>query len=54
VDKDLFTYFIDETNKRFDRVEKKLDQLISFRLMLLGGAAVISAIISLIASVYIH
>lgn len=43
-----FEYFIDETNKRFDKIDKKLDELISFRLMLLGGAATIATIISLL------
>lgn len=54
-----FEYFIEETNKRldktdlqnaarFDKIDKKLDELISFRLMLLGGAATIATIISLL------
>ena len=45
---DKFDYFIDQANKRFDKIDQKLEELISFRLMLLGGAAVVSTIVSLV------
>ena len=44
-------YFIDQTNKRLEQIDKKLEQLISFRLMLIGSAATISVIFSAITTV---
>jgi hypothetical protein len=43
---DLLKYFIKETNKRFDDLDKKVDRLIGFRWMLVGAATAISAIVS--------
>lgn len=54
MDNNLLAYFIEETNKRFDKIDRKLDELISFRLMLLGGAAALSAIVSLLIAIYFH
>jgi hypothetical protein len=51
---DLLKYFVQKTDDRFDVIDKKLDKLISFRLMLIGGAAVISAIISIFVSAMNH
>jgi len=45
-DASLMKYFIDETNKRFDKIDRKLEQLISFRMLLIGIAMTVSAIIS--------
>lgn len=47
-DKDLVKYFMDQTNLRLMGIENKLEQLIGFRWMLIGMAAVISCIVSLI------
>lgn len=44
-------YFITESNKRFDKIDGKLDQLISFRLMLMGGAFTISIICTVIMNI---
>lgn len=44
----LMHYHIEQTNDRLKNIEEKLEQLINFRMMLFGGAATISAIISLI------
>jgi hypothetical protein len=35
-----------DVTKRLDKIDSKLEKLISFRLMLIGGAAAVSAIIS--------
>jgi hypothetical protein len=61
--KHITDYFIQVTHakfedldKRFDRVDTKLDELIGFRWMLVGMATAISAIISTVvalASLYI-
>lgn len=40
-------YFIDQTNKRLDAIEGKLDQLISFRVMLIGASITVSGLISI-------
>ena len=45
-DRELLKYYIDATNKRLEHIEDKLEQLIGFRVFLLGVAAAISAIIS--------
>lgn len=45
-----FQYFMDETNKKLDKIEIKLDQLWSFRLMLLGGAMTVATLFSLITT----
>jgi len=54
MDNQLFQYFIEQTNDRFDKIDKKLDQLITFRLMLLGGAAALSAIVSVLIAMFFH
>ena len=46
-DKDLLNYFIKETNKRFDKVDQKLDQLLEFKWRVVGGAIVVSVILTL-------
>jgi tetrahydromethanopterin S-methyltransferase subunit G len=43
-------YFIEETNKRLDRIDSKLEQLISFRIMLIGAAATISVVFSAVTT----
>jgi hypothetical protein len=48
-----FEYFIDQTNKRFDKIDEKLDELISFRIMLIGAATAISAIVSVALTVFL-
>lgn len=49
-----FDYFIDQTNKRLEAMDKKLDQLITFRLMLIGGSAVISLVTAAIFELIIN
>jgi hypothetical protein len=48
--KELVQYFINETNKKFERLEEKVDLLISFKWQLVGG----SVVLSLFASVAVH
>ena len=45
-------YFINSTDKRLERIEDKLEQLIGFRAWLLGICAAISAIIGIIMNMY--
>jgi tetrahydromethanopterin S-methyltransferase subunit G len=42
-----FEYFLSETNKRLDRIERKLEMLISFRMMLVGASITVSALVSI-------
>jgi hypothetical protein len=43
-----FDYFIETTNDRLKNIESKLDELISFRLMLMGASLAVSSIASII------
>lgn len=43
--KEQLKEFQEMTNDRFDRIELKLDSLMSFRSMLIGASAVTSALI---------
>lgn len=40
-------YFIDQTNDRLGKIDAKLDQLISFRVMLIGISITVSSVISI-------
>ena len=42
----LDAYFRSQTNLRLYSIEKKLDQLIGFRWMLIGGSVAVSSIVS--------
>lgn len=44
--KNKIDYFIERTDHRFDRMESKIDKLITFRAMLYGGSAVVSALVA--------
>lgn len=44
---ELVNYFISETNKKFDRLEKKVDLLIGFRWSIIGGSVVLSLLVTL-------
>jgi hypothetical protein len=53
--KDKFEYFMERTEKDLDHIRTKVDKLWEFRLMLLGGSAVVSVLFSGIfhlASIY--
>lgn len=42
--KELVDYFISETNKRFDKIEMKLDELMEYKWTTNGKLAVLSAV----------
>lgn len=50
-DKTMFHYFVDQTNNRLDSIEKKIDTLITFRMMLIGASLAVSAIVSLTVTI---
>lgn len=52
-DEQLLKYFMDQTNKRLDVVDEKLDRILQFKWTLIGASTVISIIAStLIAIIY--
>lgn len=52
MDKDLVEYFIQSTDKRFDKIERKIDDLSNFKWKLIGGASAISTIITLVVKIF--
>lgn len=44
MDKELIDYFIERTDLRFDKVDKKLEKLVAFRWQIIGGSTVLSII----------
>lgn len=48
---ELTKYFMAQTNERFNKIDRKLDQLIGFRFMQLGASAAISALFGVVAAV---
>lgn len=51
---DLLKYFIEKSNERFDAIEKKIDMLISFRLVLIGASVGVSGLISAIFQIAVN
>lgn len=52
MDNDLFKYFMDQTNSRFDNIEKKLDKLLEFKWQIIGGAGLLSIIITILINLF--
>ena len=46
VDKTLVDYFIKETNKRFEKLEKKIEQSLTYNLLFIGGIVVLNAVVA--------
>lgn len=44
---ELVRYFIEETNKKFERLEEKVDILLEFKWQILGGSMVLSALVTI-------
>lgn len=43
---DKFEYFLEETNKRLDKIDSKLDDLFAFKFKLIGASAILSLLIN--------
>lgn len=43
---DKLEYFIDQTNKRLEKMDEKLDRLITFRFLLIGASMALSGLFS--------
>jgi tetrahydromethanopterin S-methyltransferase subunit G len=52
VDKSLIEYFIEHTDERFEKLERKIDTVVAFRWQIIGGSVVISTLFSLVIAVY--
>jgi hypothetical protein len=49
--KEFLDYYIEHTDKRFEKVHEKLDTLLRFRWMLIGAALAISGTVSVLFEV---
>lgn len=45
---DLVEYYIKATNDRLDKIEGKIDELLSFKWKIIGGSVALSLLISLV------
>ena len=54
MDKDLVDYFIKETNKKFEKLEKKVDSLLQFKWQIIGGSVVISVLVTIAIQIIFH
>ena len=53
MDKDFVEYFIEKTDARFDKIEKKIDKLLQFKWQIIGGAGAMSLLITILLQVFI-
>lgn len=51
---DLDGYFRSETNRRLDRIESKIDEVLSFKWKIIGGAGVMGALMSLAVTILVE
>jgi hypothetical protein len=51
---DALELFIETTNTRLEKIESKLDQLISFRWLLIGAGVSIGGLVSFITTIIIN
>lgn len=58
-DKELMNYFMEQTNKRFDMIDRQqesinrsLEKLIGFRYLILGIATALSTTVSIVIAIY--
>lgn len=52
-DKSIIDYLIEYSEKRFDKLEKKVDRLWELKMMLVGGCIVVSAACTVIINLII-
>lgn len=53
MEKDLLDYFIKRTDERFDQLEEKIDTLIKFKWQIIGGAAIVSLMVTFAMQVFL-
>lgn len=49
---ELVRYFIDETNKKFERLETKVDLLLKFKWEVIGGASAVSFLVAVLVQMF--
>lgn len=54
MDKDLVDYFIDQTNDRFDKLDRKVDQLLGFKAKIIGGSVILSLLLTFSVQIIIY
>ena len=47
---DKFNYFIDQTNQKLSSIEEKIDNLASFRFMLIGASITLSGLFAIVTT----
>lgn len=50
-EKDLVKYFIEHTDERFEKVDRKLDELFAFKWKVIGIAVTLSSIVSFVIEI---
>lgn len=53
MDKQLMEYFIEKTDARFDKIDKKLDMLLHFKWQIIGGATAVSILVTVSLQLFI-
>jgi hypothetical protein len=46
MDKSFIDYFMKQTNERFDKIEGKLDELLTFKWQIIGGSVLLSLMLT--------
>lgn len=46
-DDDLIEYYIRSTDDRLEKIEKKIDELLSFKWQIIGGSVILSLVINI-------
>jgi len=52
-DEELVKYFIERTDQRLEEMDNKINELLSFKWQIIGGATAISVLINLAISVVV-
>ena len=49
----LVSYYMNETNKRLDRIEEKIELLVEYRAMLLGRTKIVATLVAAVTSMLV-
>lgn len=52
MDDNLLQYFIEQTNDRLNRIDQKLEELLTFKWKIIGGSVILSLFLSLAVNLY--
>jgi hypothetical protein len=48
MDNELVKYFIEETNRKYEKLEEKVDQLLQFKWKIIGGSVIMSVVFTIV------